>query len=1372
MSTTSGSRDYGHFDELAEEFAERYRRGERPELQEYIERLPEMADEIREMFPALVEVEQVEADARDDALQQQQRAIPYLGQIGDYRILREVGRGGMGVVYEAEQISLGRRVALKVLPGQASGNRVVQERFRREARAAARMHHTNIVPVFEVGHDGDVRFYAMQFIDGQGLDAVITELIRLLDRARSESRIKAVAEGRSPWRRGQDSRRGIATPTLSDGVEVSLVLRSILTGRFDPAGRGPDPLKAPPSIRAGDPAEGRAAPTGTGTERPMAGSDLALTRTEVGSATSGDAIGRQPAQPPEPDSSMSPAPSSTSAILPGGTQLSSVESGRRAFFRSLAQLGRQVAGGLAYAHARGIVHRDIKPSNLLLDTEGVVWIADFGLAKGDDEGLTQSGDILGTIRYMAPERFRGEGDARADVYALGLTLYELLTLRPGFDSSDRLKLIEQIKAEEPPRPRSVDGRIPRDLETIVLKAIEKDPRARYQSAEAMGDDLGRFLADEPIRARQVRAAERYWRWARRNPVIAVLGGVVTALLVAMTVGSTIAATYFQGLAGRESRANQQSQEAQRIAVVSRNVAEAAQEQALLERDKSRRLSAGLAMDKGIALAQEGYADRGLLWMLEALRTAPDDAEGFRKVVRWSLGAWLGQVHRTLRIIETGGPCDDVAFSPDGRSFATGFIPRDPSLATPIESWDTASGRKLSSWPGAFAPFAFRPDGKVLVALDDRRRVVAIDRVTRRVLWTTPPLPGDFGETIDFSPDASTVFATSSGGENRWWLSRLDASTGRPLGEAIPSIGFVAAAPDGRTVAARRVEGGKAYIDLIDLPSGRGTASWPASPNLFFLSAFRPDARSLFLSQAKGGILNQNSFFGRIWDLGAGRPTSPPMTSTTMAGYPPSADRLVTLTQSVWVVRDAGSGRVRGSGLNAGAEAFLASHPDGRTMISASPDGVVHLWRISADAEPVFAEEADAQPSMSGIESDGRMGDGSLFRIDSWTDGRIAVASAVGAGARELIRLSDPTTGRPLGRPAAHYPGWKIRSLALSPDRRCFATGSHPDGRVAGEVRVWDASTGRLRFPPMPHTNYVGALAFQPDGKVLAAGDFNGLVRLWDGATGREIGRPLPQGEIVLSLAYSPDGATLAVGLSLERTGKPGVRLWDTRTRQPIGELLPCTYAVSRIEFRPDGRILLAESGHLLSRTIRLWDVPRGRAIGEPMIDEGSGGFRPDGRAFLTVASDGTVKLRDAATGAVLVSLLTAPSRATCAAFRDDGGLVVAGFADGTVRLCDPATSQPVGPPRSMRHPVQDVAFTPDGRTIAAIDDFGESRTWPVPEPLPDESIADLTLRIEARTGLRMETGLAISRLDTAAWRDRLGRLDQAAVQPDDDPAWH
>jgi eukaryotic-like serine/threonine-protein kinase len=169
MSTTSGARDYGRFDELAEEFAERYRRGERPSLQEYVDRLPEMAEEIREMFPAMVEVERADGDVRGDVFRPPTIAA-HPAQIGDYRILREIGRGGMGVVYEAEQISLGRRVALKVLPGHVTGDRQALERFRREAKSAARLHHTNIVPVFEVGRDRDVSFYTMQLIQGQGLD--------------------------------------------------------------------------------------------------------------------------------------------------------------------------------------------------------------------------------------------------------------------------------------------------------------------------------------------------------------------------------------------------------------------------------------------------------------------------------------------------------------------------------------------------------------------------------------------------------------------------------------------------------------------------------------------------------------------------------------------------------------------------------------------------------------------------------------------------------------------------------------------------------------------------------------------------------------------------------------------------------------------------------------------------------------------------------------------------------------------------------------------------------------------------------------------------------------------------------------------------
>src|SRR5579864_4579403 len=230
MSMSSGSRDYGRFDELAEEFAERYRRGERPSLQEYVDRLPEMAEEIREMFPALVEVEQVEGDARDDAQQPPPPAIPRLRELGGYRIVREIGRGGMGVVYEAEQISLGRRVALKVLPGHVVGDRKALERFRREAKAAARLHHTNIVPVFEVGREGDVAFYAMQFIQGQGLHQVIDELGRLRSRnGKPVEHGEAVSGG--PVRPAV----GIETVSVAAGAQklsLGQVAESLLSGRL------------------------------------------------------------------------------------------------------------------------------------------------------------------------------------------------------------------------------------------------------------------------------------------------------------------------------------------------------------------------------------------------------------------------------------------------------------------------------------------------------------------------------------------------------------------------------------------------------------------------------------------------------------------------------------------------------------------------------------------------------------------------------------------------------------------------------------------------------------------------------------------------------------------------------------------------------------------------------------------------------------------------------------------------------------------------------------------------------------------------------------------------------------------------------------
>jgi serine/threonine protein kinase len=340
------------FNRLADEFAERYRRGERPPLREYTDKYPELADEIRELFPALVAIEQFGTggdDATGPRSAQPETAGPIPKRLGDYRILREIGHGGMGIVYEAVQESLGRHVALKVLPqyGPSDPNRL--ERFRREARAAAMLHHTNIVPVFGVGECNGVHYYAMQYIRGQGLDDVLREVKRLRGVKPAEPAPSSVP--------GHD-------PALAASVAIELV-----SGRF--AGQAGAPVETA-SVTASYPA-----PPG---ELP---------------ATTADGEG--------------PGPSPSASSIVGQS--------RSSYYRSVARLGVQAAEAIAYAHHHKVLHRDIKPSNLLLDPKGTVWVTDFGLAKAEGtHALTQTGDIVGTLRYMAPERFQGLADARSDVY--------------------------------------------------------------------------------------------------------------------------------------------------------------------------------------------------------------------------------------------------------------------------------------------------------------------------------------------------------------------------------------------------------------------------------------------------------------------------------------------------------------------------------------------------------------------------------------------------------------------------------------------------------------------------------------------------------------------------------------------------------------------------------------------------------------------------------------------------------------------------------------------------------------------------------------------------------------------------------------------
>lgn len=402
------------------------------DLEELVSQHQELADEIRSMATSLDLLHHTTRQMRPAAEQPPQAGVAK--RLGDFSIGRELGRGGMGVVYAARQISLQRDVALKVLPFAAMWDQKQVARFRNEALAAAQLHHPNIVPVFAVGEERGVHFYAMQLVDGQSLD----QLVRSLQK--------------------RDDAGGQKTP------EDAQAMASTATWHTTEAGQ------------------------------------------------------------PAPDLS---------------TQHSTDRSG---YCRAIARLGKQTAAALHHAHEYGIVHRDIKPSNLMVDGRGKLWVTDFGLARSQTSpSVTITGDIVGTLRYMSPEQAAGDQalvDTRTDIYALGATLYELLTLRPAFPGDDRHAVLRAIASEEPLAPRLLNPAIPIDLETILLQAMSKSRDQRYATAAEFADDLQRFLDGKPTRARRPTILDRVTKWTQRHRSLVA---VASLFLVTLAIGSSLAA---------------------------------------------------------------------------------------------------------------------------------------------------------------------------------------------------------------------------------------------------------------------------------------------------------------------------------------------------------------------------------------------------------------------------------------------------------------------------------------------------------------------------------------------------------------------------------------------------------------------------------------------------------------------------------------------------------------------------------------------------------------------------------------------------------------------------------------------------------------
>jgi serine/threonine protein kinase/Flp pilus assembly protein TadD len=527
MKTTSEAEDASAerlMGQVVEEFLDRLAAGEQPDVESYAGRHPQLADVLRQMLPAL----QLMRVPGGDLVEAGEEPSDLTGCLGDFRILREVGRGGMGVVYEAEQISLSRRVALKVLPFAGTLDPRQLQRFKNEAQAAAGLQHQHIVPVYFVGCERGVHFYAMQFIDGQTLATLIAEL-----RQTSGSKPPTEAEATGPY-------------------------------------------------------------------TPCPGGDTAAVAT-----------------------------------------LSTERSTRSpAYFRSVAELGRQAAEALEHAHQLGVIHRDVKPANLMLDGRGNLWITDFGLAHCQSQAsLTMTGDLVGTLRYMSPEQALGKRvivDQRTDVYSLGATLYELMTLEPVFAGQDRQELLRQIAFDEPRPPRRLNKGIPAELVTIVLKALEKNPAERYATAQELADDLQRWLKDEPIRARRPSLVLRARKWARRHQ--AVVGAAAVCLLVIFTA---LGGSFGWVVRDRADRDRQLRTDVERVV-----------------QDAARQLDAGNWLS----------AKQTLVWA-ESLLPAGLDAARLRQQIA-DLGAEVNLAAR-LEEIRTDIPLDRASF--DSRATVARYV---------------------------------------------------------------------------------------------------------------------------------------------------------------------------------------------------------------------------------------------------------------------------------------------------------------------------------------------------------------------------------------------------------------------------------------------------------------------------------------------------------------------------------------------------------------------------------------------------------------------------------------------------------------------------------------------------------------------------
>jgi serine/threonine protein kinase/WD40 repeat protein/tetratricopeptide (TPR) repeat protein len=1096
---------------LADEFLERTRRGEKPSPQEYAANYPELATQIRDLFPALLVMENLGASV-GGGTSTAHFSSSSPSRLGEYRILRQIGRGGMGVVYEAVQETLGRHVAVKVLPAHLAGRGKFLERFRREAKAAARLHHSNIVPVFGVGESDGLHFYAMQFIHGQALDKVLDDVRRL---------------------RGST---GQSTVTL---------------------------VMSPPSIAQ----------------------SLVLGQLE---------------------------PSAADAIAGSIGNSSQVLSGTRSHYcREVARLGAQVADGLAYAHAQGVLHRDVKPANLLLDAQGTLWITDFGLAKAEDsDAITEAGDVIGTLRYMAPERFDGQSDARSDVYGLGATLYEMLALRPAFEDLDRGKLIGRITRVDPLPLRNLDPAIPRDLETVVLKAMARDPADRYPSATELAEDLRRFMTDRPILARRHSTREQAVRWARRNRGVAALTATVAVLLITITIGAIAYSVGLGRALDRETSALTSAKNAKReltLQLYNARVAEA----------RAGRLSRRIG---------QKYAT------LEAIREAAqlarelDLPESHRDELRNLAIAAL--VLPDLRTVEEPLP----------KTASSLHLSNDFSVA--IEPGADATGVFSNVRQGKTLP----PEPKSGPTIDATVRVTpsgrfaavwAADNPRKFRLWEITPtkakqiFESDSVFSAAFDPNGERIVICHVTGR----MALVECATGKEVHSikvwSSPLPFVMAVDPTGRRLAACRGD----RVDVVDIASGSEVTVLRQSVTIVPGLAWHPAGNILAVSADDCKV--------HAWDLRVGKPVvafEGLSSHGIRIAFNPRGDRLVGCDWSgdvrFWDART-GLQLLRADGtfwapafraderrfagvldVNQGLQYEIApergyatlvrdtasgksdywwpaTSPDGRWLAVGMDDGV-SVWDLHTDEPAAFLPIGLVRHVSFGNDGSLYTGTHHLIRWPirqtgsaSW---RIGPPEPWGNANRGCVGVSSDgqvvATAFPTGLEIVdrRRPGRVVRTSSL-PDVRSIDVS--PDGRLVAMGAFWglgvkivDSSTGRdVAF--LASTSGGHHVQFSPDGKWLTTS--GGALRLWNTSNWQELRLERPIGALP---AFTQDGSIVAAALA---QGSGWIGLFNVATGKEIARLEdPHGNGVAFLRFSHDGGILAAvnKRGFVVQR----WDL--------------------------------------------------------------------------------------------------------------------------------------------------------------------------------------